>query len=121
MTQFPFPYRVDSNGLTAGTTPEQHVRDLIELVLFTDHGERVNRPEFGAGLRQMVFAENAPELASSAQHLVQSSLQQFLADLIEVHAVDVRADGARIRVTVRFRMIGEAVLRDVTVPAGGTA
>ncbi len=115
MTEFGFPYRISSEGRTAGATREQHVRSLIELVLFTGQGERVNRPEFGAGLRQLVFAENAPELATSAQHLAQSALQRFLADLIEVQAVDVQAKQSTLSVTVSFRQLDEAQPRAVTL------
>lgn len=115
MTEFGFPYRISSAGRTAGATREQHVRSLIELVLFTGQGERVNRPEFGAGLRQLVFEENAPELAISSQHLVQSALQRFLSDAIEVQAVDVQAKESKLNVTVSFRMLDESQQRVVTL------
>ena len=87
--QVDFPYHVDARGRTAPATDDDHVRDLIEQVLFTAPGERVNRPTFGSGLLQLVFAPNSDELATATQFLVQGALQQWLGDLIEVEAVDV--------------------------------
>ena len=78
------PYRFDARGRTAETTTSEHIRDLIEQVLFTAPGERVNRPDFGCGLQRLVFAPNSDELAAASQFLVQGALQQWLGDLIEL-------------------------------------
>ncbi|WP_117190423.1 GPW/gp25 family protein [Rhizobium terrae] len=102
---FAVPYRIAADGRTAGASLDEHVRDLIGLVLFTYPGERVNRPDFGSGLKQLVFAENAPELANATQHLVQSSLQRWLSDLIEVRAVDVKSSDSALTVLVQFRAL----------------
>ena len=71
-------------------------------MLFTAPGERVNRPEFGSGLLQLVFAPNSDELAATTQFLVQGALQQWLGDLIEVEAVQVEAEDPTLRVTVQY-------------------
>ena len=92
-----------SFGRTAGAGDDQHIRDLIEQVLFTAPGERVNRPDFGCGLRQLVFASNSEELASTTQFVVQSSLQQWLGDIVEVQDLAVEAEDSTLRVTVSFR------------------
>jgi phage baseplate assembly protein W len=97
-----FPYRFDSRGRTADTSDEDHIRDLIEQVLFTAPGERVNRPDFGSGLQRLVFAPNSDELAAATQFLVQGSLQQWLGDLIEVNEVDVQNEDSTLRVTVQY-------------------
>jgi uncharacterized protein len=97
-----FPLRVDREGRTAHTGEDDHIRDLIEQVLFTSPGERVNRPDFGSGLLQLVFAPNSDELATATQFLVQGSLQQWLGDLIQVEAVEVASEDATLRVTVRY-------------------
>jgi phage baseplate assembly protein W len=101
--QIDYPYHVDGRHRTAETTPDAHLRDLIEQVLFTMPGERVNRPDFGSGLLQLVFAGNSPELATATQFLAQGSLQRWLGDVIEVDAVDVESDDASLLVTVRYR------------------
>jgi len=97
-----FPFHFDGRGRTAEATTDAHIRDLIEQVLFTAPGERVNRPTFGSGLRQLVFAPNSDQLASATQCLVQAALQQWLGDLIEVGDVQVDSDDAAMRVTVQY-------------------
>lgn len=85
-----FPLHHERSGRTAGTDDEEHIRDMIEQVLFTAPGERVNRPDFGCGLLQLVFAPNSEELASATRFLVQGSLQRWLGDLIQVDEVEVQ-------------------------------
>ena len=97
-----FPPHVDQRGRTAVTTGDDHIRDLIEQVLFTSPGERVNRPDFGSGLLQLVFAPNSTELATALEFTIQSALQQWLGDLIRLEAVDVTAEDATVRITVRY-------------------
>src|SRR5436190_1281912 len=72
--QIDYPYTFDSRGRTAETTEEEHIRDLIEQVLFTTPGERVNRPTFGSGLLQLVFAPNGGALGAATQMAVQGTL-----------------------------------------------
>jgi Bacteriophage baseplate protein W len=102
MTQVDFPYAIDRRGRTAGTSEDDHVRDLIEQVLFTAPGERVNRPDFGSGLLQLFFAPNSDELASATQFLVKGSLQQWLGDVIQVDEVTVESVESSLRVTVVY-------------------
>lgn len=97
-----YPFHFDSRGRTATTGDDDHVRDMIEQFLFTSPGERVNRPDFGSGLLQMVFAPNSPELASAVQFTIQSGLQQWLNDVVEVQALDVLADDSALRVHVQY-------------------
>src|SRR6476620_1030241 len=97
-----FPFHFDARGSTAATDDDDHVRDMIEQVLFTAPGERVNRPDFGSGLLQLVFAPNGDALADAVQLSVQGALQQWLGDLIQVEAVDVQADDATLAVVVRY-------------------
>lgn len=103
------PLRVDARGRTAQTDTAAHLRDLIAQVLFTVPGERVNRPTFGSGLHQLVFAPNSDELATATQFMVQGALQQWLGDLIQVTAVAVQSEDAALRVTVEYlvRRTGE--------------
>jgi phage baseplate assembly protein W len=100
--QIDYPYHFDSRGRTATTDQDDHIRDLIEQVLFTVPGERVNRPTFGTGLLQLVFAPNSDELATATQFLVQSGLQQWLGDLIQVEAVAVENIDSTLRLTVQY-------------------
>jgi uncharacterized protein len=97
-----FPYRIDARGRTADIDDDQHVRDLVEQVLFTTPGERVNRPTFGSGLLGLVFEPNSEALAAATEHTVHGALQQWLADLILVESVDVASDESTIEVTVSY-------------------
>lgn len=115
MTRFPFVYRIGPDGRTAAMTREAHIAALIEQVLFTSPGERVNRPDFGAALREMVFAGNAPELAAATRHMVQGALHRWLGDLVELREVAADADEARLTVRVRYRALDEAEERTVEI------
>jgi uncharacterized protein len=118
MSQLDFPYAVDGRGRTASTGAADHVRDLIEQVLFTIPGERVNRPGFGSGLSQLVFAPNSPELATATQFLVQGSLQEWLADVVQVEAIRVEAVEASLRVTVTYIIRGTGERRTAEFKRG---
>ncbi|HEX3250319.1 MAG TPA: GPW/gp25 family protein [Pyrinomonadaceae bacterium] len=97
-----FPFSFGANGRTADTNDDDHIRDLIQQVLFTAPGERVNRPDFGSGLLRLVFAPNSDELAAATQFLVQGSLQQWLGDLIEVNDVLVNNSDSSLFVEVHY-------------------
>lgn len=106
-----FPFHVDGRGRTASTGHADHVRDMIKQLLFTTPGERVNRPDFGCGLLDLVFGPNSPELAAALQVAVQAALQRWLGDVIAVEALDVTAEDSTLRVTLRYLLIatGERV------------
>ena len=100
-----FPYHVDGRGRSAQVGDEAYVRDLIEQVLFTTPGERVNRPDFGTGLQQLVFGPNSDELAATIQLLVRSALQQWLGELIRVEAVVAESHDASLTIEVQYTLI----------------
>jgi hypothetical protein len=105
-----YPYHFDGRQRTAEATPEAHVRQLIEQLLFTQPGERVNRPQFGTGVMQLVFGAASPEVAATVEFLVRGGLQQFLSDRIAVAEVAVQVDDATLRIRVDYMIIatGEA-------------
>ena len=100
--QVDFPFHVDRRGHTAATSEDDHVRDLIEQVLFTMPGERVNRPDFGSGLLQLTFAPLSDELASATQMLVQGALEQWVGDLVAVERVEVTQSDSTLAVIVQY-------------------
>ena len=97
-----FPFHLDNRGRTAATDDDDHVRDMIEEFLFTNPGERVNRPDFGAGLLQLVFAPNSPELATAVELTVKAGLQRWLSDLVDVRALKVTSVDATLSVLVQY-------------------
>lgn len=99
---FDYPFQIDGRGRAAVTDVDDHVRDMIYQVLFTAPGERVNRPDFGCGLLQLVFMPNSDALATATQYLVQGALQQWLADVIQVESVRISNQDERLTVDVRY-------------------
>lgn len=97
-----FPLSFDRRGRTTEANDDDHIRDMIEQFLFTNPGDRVNRPDFGSGLLQLVFAPNSPELAAALQLTIQAGLQQWLGDVIQVQALEVTSDDATVRVNIKY-------------------
>ena len=122
MSDLDFPYHIDRRGRTAVTDAVEHVRDLIEQVLFTSPGERVMRPDFGSGLLAMVFEPNSTALAATTQMLIQGALQQHLGHLIAVQAVDVQAVDSTFCVEVRYALLADNTvhLDSFAAPGGAT-
>lgn len=102
MQNIDFPFRMNESGRTAVTDNENHIRDMIEQLIFTNPGERVNRPDFGSGLLQMVFEPNSSELAATLQVTLQAALQQWLGDLIEVQNLEVTSVDSTLRVVIEY-------------------
>lgn len=100
--QIDYPFSIDTRGRSSDTTDENHIRDMIEQVLFTSPGERVNRPDFGSGLLRLVFEPNSDSLISSTQSIVQSSLQQWLVSLILIEAVQITGNDSTLEVQVKY-------------------
>ena len=101
-TPVAYPLQADAHGGTARTDQPGYLRDLIEQVLFTAPGERLNRPDFGAGLGQLVFAPTGPEVAATTQMMVHGALQLWLGDLIDVAEVLVTAEDSTLIVEVSY-------------------
>jgi len=87
-----YPYSVSGSGIPNTTMTDDHLRDLILQVLFTNPGERVNLPEFGVGVQRLVFAPNSDALRLSTQFLITTNLQRWLGDRINVEQVDVSSE-----------------------------
>ena len=99
-----FPFAIDA---ALGTLMDErdypkHVKQLMLQVLFTNPGERINRPDFGCGLRKMVFAPNSEATASLLQVLIMQSLERWLGKLIEINKITVKALGERLEVNIVY-------------------
>ena len=113
-----YPFHVDSRGRTAQTTDDDHIRDLIEQVLFTSPGERVNRPDFGSGLQGIVFEPNGEAVAAALRARVEAALQRWLADIIALEAVTTRSEDGVLEVTVQYVERVTAQRRTETLRSG---
>jgi phage baseplate assembly protein W len=90
-----YPFSVSSTGAPMTTDPDDHLRDLILQVLFTNPGERVNLPEFGVGVQRFIFAPNGDMLRASVQFLINANLQRWLGDRITVNQVAVTSEAGQ--------------------------
>ena len=115
------PYGFDTTGHTAQTDVPGHISDMIEQILLTSPGERVNRPTFGCGVSQLVFAPNSDALAAAQQQVIQASLQQWLSDLIRVNAVDVEAQDSTLLITITYTIIQSQQQQTQQFVYGGSA
>ena len=97
-----FPFHLDSRGQTALTDDDNHIRDMIEQLIFTNAGERVNRPTFGSGLLQLIFAANSPELAATVQFTLQAAIQQWLGDVIDIQDLEVEASDSSLKIDLSY-------------------
>jgi phage baseplate assembly protein W len=96
-----FPFHFDGRGRTASAYGDRHIRNMIEQLLFTNPGERVNRPDFGSGLMQMVFAPNS-ELAAALQFTMRGALQRWLGDLIELQDLQVSSEDSTLTIDIQY-------------------
>jgi phage baseplate assembly protein W len=99
-----YPFHFDSRGRTASTYEADHIRDMIEQLILTSPGERVNRPDFGSGALQLIFAPNSPELAATVQVTLQAAIQRWLADVIELGDLTVEADDSSLTIDLRYKI-----------------
>ena len=97
-----FPFHFSGDGRTAVTGDDDHIRDMIEQLLFTNPGERVNRPDFGSGLLRMVFAPNSPEVATALKFSLQADLQRWLGDLVELQTLEVDSVDSSLLITIQY-------------------
>ncbi|MBK8019996.1 MAG: GPW/gp25 family protein [Chloroflexi bacterium] len=102
-----YPVAVDPSlgRLAVETDYAEHVEQMIKQVLLTNPGERPHRPDFGCGLRRMVFAPNDPTTASLTQVTVFQALKRWLGSVIEVGSVDVQVSDSTLEVFVSYTLI----------------
>jgi phage baseplate assembly protein W len=100
-----FPFSLDSRGQTETANNEDHIRQMLEQLILTNPGERVNRPDFGSGALQLVFSPNSPELAATVQFTLQAAIQQWLSDLIDVQELNVSAVDSLLTIYLSYMII----------------
>jgi phage baseplate assembly protein W len=112
-----YPFAIDAGAGRLAEEPDYdaYVRQLIRQVLLTAQGERLNRPDFGAGLRRMVFAPNAPGTASLTETLVYQALTTWLASVIRVERITAAAVAERLDIAVEYIVIANGERRFLNV------
>jgi phage baseplate assembly protein W len=121
---YAYPLRIDVGaGQVARTRYAEHVDQLIEQLLLTSPGERVNMPEFGCGLRRAVFAPQNDALASTVKIQVQQAIDAYLGDQVRLTGIDVRSgadptsgvDEGELLVTISYVLVDTQGPQTVTV------
>lgn len=102
MSEFAFPLRFDGRGRSADVDESTHIREMLEQLIFTNPGERVNRPDFGSGVMQLLFAPNSPELAATVQFTLQAAIGRWLGDVIEMREVNVAAQDSALTIKLSY-------------------
>ncbi|HZM66426.1 MAG TPA: GPW/gp25 family protein [Nakamurella sp.] len=97
-----YPYAFDGRGRTATANYGDHVRQMIEQLLLTNPGERVNRPEFGGGLLQLVFEAGGPERAAAVELALSAAVATWLGDVIDLQALSVTSSEATLLVQLDY-------------------
>jgi phage baseplate assembly protein W len=116
-----FPYQFDGRGRTEEAAMADYVSQMVEQVLFTSPGERVNLPDFGSGLLQLPFAPNSMEMAAATQFAVQGALQKRLGSYLKVRSVTASAQDATLTVTVSYVLLSTDVTQVQTFVYGAPA
>lgn len=109
-TDYAFPFRIDkASGQGAQALYATHVDQMIRQILLTTPGERADLPEFGCGLRQLLFAPNSDALEATTQLMVQRSLNLWLGNQINLSQVTVTSgpggDYSQILVQVSYLLL----------------
>lgn len=101
-----YPFAVDEGlgGLAVQADFATHVEQLMKQVLFTNPGERINRPDFGCGIRRMVFALNSQESASLAQVTIYQAMDKWLGTLVKVNQVEVSAEDEVLSIKIKYTL-----------------
>ena len=97
-----YPFHFDAGGRTATTSTADHIRDMLEQLLLTNPGERVNRPDFGSGAAQLVFGPNSPELAAALQFSVQAAIETWLGDVVQIKTLQVTSEDSSLRIYLEY-------------------
>jgi uncharacterized protein len=113
--RFPFSINDRLGRLAQENDYEEYIKQLIRQVLFTAQGERINRPDFGAGVKRLVFAPNSPATASLAQTLIFQGLTTWLGTLIRTDDVKAEADNERLNITIVYTILAKQERRFLNV------
>ena len=119
---YAFPFLIDAaSQQTAQAGYPAHVDQMVRQLLLTSPGERVNLPQFGCGLRSLVFAPDSDALAATVKLRVIQGLNQWLAGVVTVTDVAVGGPGGEpgtLEVTVTYTLVETQTSQAVTVTVG---
>jgi uncharacterized protein len=120
---YAYPLRIDGGSQQAAQARyAAHVEQMIEQILLTSPGERVDLPQFGCGLRQLVFAPITSSLDATVKLQITQALGRWLAGIIQVSAIDVSSSEdnaalapATVQVTISYTLVDTQTTEQTTV------
>lgn len=121
-TGLAFPLRLGAGRSLAVVDLEADVRAMIEQILLTAPGERVNRPTFGVGIYAYVFEANSPFLAAQLRSALDDNVYAHLGKNVRILDLDVTATDEQLHVDIEFEILGTVTgpqAMTVKVPLGG--
>lgn len=89
---FPFSPATSGRSSTVAYGGDAHVRQMLELLIFSLAGERVMRPELSSPVMQMVFGAGNGPVAIGLQAALQASITQWLGHVLELRDLSVKFD-----------------------------
>jgi uncharacterized protein len=116
MIEIAFPYGLDDRGRTATATYDDHVAQMLVLLLLTQPGERLNLPTFGCGLLDQVFAPNSPEIAAALNVTIAAAISLWLRDVLSVTSLAVTAQGSQLIVNIGYTVLATGSTASLTLP-----
>src|SRR5258708_9531911 len=116
-TSIAHPIAVDAGlgRLSEERDYDKHVEQLVREVLLTNAGERINRPEFGCGIRRMLFAPNSDAAANLLQAGVMQALDRWLSTVIKVDEVKTLARDETLEVRVSYVVLARSQRRFLNI------
>jgi hypothetical protein len=118
-TEIAFPYGLDDRGRTATAAYDDHVGQMLELLLLTRPGERVNQPAFGCGLLDQVFAPNSPEIAAALSVTIAAAISLWLQDVVAVTSLDVVSQEGQLIVSLGYTVLATGSPASLSLPVPG--
>ena len=107
-----FPFQINHYGHINEADDEKHLRDMMEQILFTIQGERVNRPDFGCGVQLLVFSAIQPEMLTVKQSLIQMELQKYLGHLMQLREVKISTQDSQLNILIRYTSFADNQLHE---------
>lgn len=115
-----FPFRIDTTGRAAQvTTLEEHVRDELMQLILTNPAERLFVPEFGAGVRRLVFENIDETTGSMTKAIITSAISRWIGHRVVLENLTVLIENEKIEVDLKYRIAGTEDTRTLRFQRNG--
>ena len=102
-----FPFRIGKDGRTVQVSSlEEHVRDELMQLILTNLGERAFLPEFGGGVRRLVFEKADETTAWMTKATLTQAISRWLGHRITLEDLKVTVENEKVEVEIKYRIAG---------------